>query len=209
MVIKFISDINLIESGIISASPQKWGDQEEFLRKFIPQLDLVAIAEENNSIVAFSLAKTIIAKNYIAIAFFATRVLADYRNKGIAKKLLEKLSSRLIIKEKFLKLWNIFKPVYFVSITANPIVFAVMSKTLQITTEVEIAEKFAQIFSPQNKFNRETFVLERAFLGSAEYYSDTQKIPWSNDESSNLFLEERLNLKNKTGNGLVFTGRIF
>ncbi len=222
MAIKLISDIkknsDLIESEIIKNSPAKWGDSEGFLRKFIPQLDLIAVAQENNVIAGFSCAKIISAANYTAIAFFATRVLESHRNKGTAKGLIKKICSRLIFKEKFLKIRNFSKPIYFVSITANPIVFEVMSRNLKAApspaypdpgqTDLEIAKNFAGIFSPGNKFDRNTFVLEQAFMDSAEYYGDAQKIPWSHNQTANEFLEERLKLKDKTGNGLIFVGRI-
>jgi len=219
MDIKLVSDINLVESEIISNSREKWGDSDIFLRKFLPQLDLAAIAKDGTYLIGFSLAKTIITADYIAVAFFATRILAGYRNKGVAKSLIKNICSRLILREKFLKISNIFKPVYFVSITANPIVFEVMSKSLKAAPsltrpnpeqiEMEIAEKFAGIFAPDNKFNRDTFVLEQAFLNSVEYYGNIDAIPWSRNQATNEFLEERIKLKNKSGNGLVFVGRIW
>lgn len=204
---------------ITQDSPVKWGDSENFLSKLTPHVELMAEArDESGKLVGFSVAKRIINKNAIGIAFLATRVKEEFRNQGIAKKLIRKIAKKVIIENKFLSFWNLLKPAYFISATANPMVFESLRKTLNLIPsfssrkpdkcELELAQIFADILSPKGKFDAENFVLEGAFVGSAEHYMKENEIPWSNNEETNKFLDSRIKLKEKTGDGIVMIGKI-
>jgi len=206
--VKIIPDFakdTVIAGQIIKESKEKWQDQASFLIPLLLKAEIAAIALKDSSIIAFSLARKIIGGKSIAVAFLATRVLAEYRNKGIAKTLVKRVTRNFIFRNKFLDISNWFKPVYFVTATANPIVFESSRKYFKIypfkgprqpsEIELSIAESFAEAFLAKEKFNKESFVLGEAFLNSAEFYAREEDIPWSDNQTTNAFLEERIKLK--------------
>jgi len=209
--------IDLDLSEILKDSYNKWGDKEQFLQNLISEAEIIGLAKKDTKIVGFSLAKLINTKENIAIGFLATRVMKRMRNQGIGKSLIKKVTKKFIFKYKIFNLLNWKKSVYLATITANPIVFATLYKYLNIFPspkrtepdkfELELAEKFAKVFS-NGKIDRDTFVLEKAFLNSVEYYEKEEDIPWSGDKGIDSFLEKRLKLKEKKGNGIVVTAKL-
>jgi len=213
----FKGNARIVEE-IIKDCQLKWGDEAVFLRPLLLKGEAIGIATKENSIVAFSVATKIIFPKYLSIAFFATRVLSEFRNQGLATNLIKKITRSFILRYKFCNFSHWFKPVYFVTATANPIVFENFRKYLKTSTcmgnrqprevELKIAQEFAALFSAKEKFNAEKFILKGAFLNSAEFYRREEDIPWSNNEKTNAFLEERISLKEKTGDGIVVIGKI-
>lgn len=204
---------------ILSNCSEKWKDTEIFLRQLCSHSEIAAIArQDNGALIGFSLARKITINNCIAIAFLATRVVKHWRNKGIAKGLVKKIITSFIYKEKIINFLYWLKPLYFISIVANPVVFELLYKNLKIIpgldsknpnhSEINLAREFTKYFFPKNKFDPVTFVLAGVFYGSAEYYEKEEDIPWSNNEESNSFLENRINLRGKTGNGLVVVAKL-
>lgn len=196
----------------------RWGDSADFLKTLVSKAEIVTTAREAHSLIGFSLAKRMSANEGLAIAFLATRVLSPFRNQGIAKTLLKKITQYFILSNKIFKPLNWFKPVYFVTATANPIVFENLKKYRRVfpslkskqpdNIQLALAERFAELFLTKERFNKESFVLRCAFLNSAEFYKEEQDIPWSDNADTNAFLEDRLNLKERAGNGLIVVGRI-
>ena len=205
-----------MKNAITASCQSRWGDSEQFISDLISKSDFIVTAYDDSALVGFAIAKSIFLSNSIAIAVFATRVLCEFRKQGIAQKMFRKLINHFILNEKLLKPLNWFKPSYFVSATANPIVYETLCGHLKLIpspdsgkpskNEIELAQAYADVFSSKNKFNERTFVLSGAFLNSAEFYP--KDIPWSKSEKSNKYLEERLNLKERTGNGLIILSRL-
>jgi len=210
-----------ITEELIKNSKEKWGDQPDFLKPLLLKAECAGIALEGGSIIAFTTASRMAIKGGLAIAFLATRVQAEYRNKGLAKTLIKRVTRNFIFKRKLLNVFNWLKPVYFVTATANPIVFESFRKRFHISlrqprlpdgregeVEAGIAGRFAELFSSGEKLNKESLLLSGSFLNSAEFYDKEEDIPWSSNPQTNSYLEDRLRLKEKMGDGLVIVSRI-
>ena len=112
--LQLICDVNSnrdIIGKIIEDSRPKWGDSEDFLTRLFSKGEILGVAKESDgSIVGFSLAKRMVARKSIAVAFLATRVLPDFRKQGVAKKLIKKISSYFVVTNKLIEFF--FNPPY-------------------------------------------------------------------------------------------------
>ena len=221
--IELISNIEknkkIIVEEILKDSRQKWGDMEAFLQRILLDVELLAIArKDNGSLIAFSAAKRIIGKKFIAVAFLATRVEQEFRKRNIAKILVGKIIKSFVLNNKLINFKSWFKPAYFITATANPIVFETLRKRMNIVPsfrsrkpnaiEINIARNFSKIMISEDKFNEEDFTIPNIFQDSSEIYNSQADIPWSNNEETNVFLEGRIKLKEKNGDGIVVIGKI-
>ena len=205
----------ILEEKILKNCEEKWGDKSDFLKHCISRTEIMTIAKNNQDLIlGFSLARTFSIPNSLAIGFLATRVLQKYRKHGIAKAMIKKMINYFMLTKVLLNFKGWFNSRYFVSVTANPVVFEILRKSLKILpsydsrcptkNETNIAQRFSDIFLSRDKFREEEFVLHNAFLNSAEFYIDT--IPWSNNARTNSYLKNKINFKR--GDGAVIIAKL-
>lgn len=206
-------DDNLVSSVI--EKYVDWGDSKEFIKDKIDKSDMICIAEYDNNIIGFSLAKNISNGEDLVVAFFATRVSTDFRRHGFAKSLISKVIANFIVKNKILNPLNWLKPVYIVTATASPLVYEQLIKRMNNKkvshndNEVKIACAFAKEFSDNNSFfDAQKFIIKGGFLKSTECYQSEKEVPWVNDEVINSLFKNELQVATGNGAGKVIVSRI-
>jgi len=214
-----MTDINIILIGEhrglvhrILRQCDKWGDSREFIKDKADKADIICVAVRNDKIPGFCLAKNISTGSELIIAFFATRVLPDYRMMGISKKLIGRAMREFIVRNKVLKIANWFKPVYFVTATASPLVYEQITKykkkEVVKADETRIAEMFVKAFSEGASFDKDTNIIKGGFSGSTECYYSEKDVPLAGDENINSMFKNVLQVATGNGNGLVVVSRI-
>lgn len=210
---------NVIFKEILEECKQKWGDEESFLNKLFQKSEILVVVKNiKNSTIGFSLVGRIELDNVFTVVFFATRVLLEHRNQGLGKLLVGKILRYYLLRYKVMNFLNWFKPVYFVSIIANPIVYNSFRKSFNVFPSpnkadfdlliFKIAEKFVNSLDVKNNFDIKSFVVSEFFKNSAEYYFNESDIPWSGNKMNDSFLKNLLDYQSQNGNGLLILGRI-
>jgi len=188
------------------------GNLDELVeKKIFPYADILLIVRNKKNLEVVGYATGEYMENNKVVFLSSTMLLPKVQNRGIGTFL-----NHIIVKEGLKR--NKFRTVYFVTRTPNPIVFATLASKIDIVpsirgrkpsyTEVKIASKIASKWSPNCKFNPETFVIEGAYLCEPELIYNSDKVPWSHIEVVNKFCESYLRFKEKRGNAFVIVGKI-
>lgn len=194
-----------------------WADFRDVTFKWFDLADILLIVKKGERIVAFSTSKFMEGD---LIVFLSTMVLPEFQSMNIAKT-LQKITIKNFLIKNFriihFKLWKHFKNLYFSYRTSNPrLIKAVKRYNLALPIngckptleEINIAKKVAKMFSPDCRFNSDSFVIEGAFKDNSDLIYEQEEIPWSNDEKIDKFCEEYLGYKEKKGNLFVVVGHL-
>lgn len=213
----FDKQLGTVSQLILKQCEGKWGDEREYLEDLLQRANLISAFVSSEQVIAFCLSKLIILHDKILVAFLATRVMSKFQSQGLAKRMIRSVTMRSIVAKKIYSIQNLFKPVYYVTATANPIVVESIIKNLpsafcldnRIPTkdELGVAHEFAILLDKKIEYDK-CIIIKNLFLHSAENYSKKLVPPSCKTERINSFLNHQLKFSQGAGDGIVIVGKI-
>jgi hypothetical protein len=201
---------------ILKNCEEKWGDEKEYLEYLLQRVSVISIFLSGEQVIAFCLSKLVVLQDKILVAFLATRVMSKFQSQGLAKRMIRSIAMRSVVSKKIFSIKNLFKPVYFVTATANPIVVESIIKNLPSAIcvdnhipakdELDVAHEFAILLDKEIEYDK-CIIIKNLFLHSAEDYSK-KLMPQCKIERINSFLNRQLKFSEGTGDGIVIVGKI-
>ncbi len=190
-----------------------WADFGETPKVWLENTEYLVLVRKGNDYIAFD-AKGVLGNDFI---FLSSMVWKEFQNKGIIKKASRISLKKHIVKTFFKNPLKIFKPLYFVFRTPNPILYEsvvdfdpfpdILNNRKSEEKERELAIKIIELLSPGAKYDIESFVIEKALKNPDLFYS-LETYPRTKNDKINDYFEKKINYSNNEGNLLIVVGKI-
>ena len=145
----------------------------------------------------------------------------------IQKRGVMSILSKSIVKDYFF--WRIkqskynpftfLSPIYIIFRTDNPTLYKILHSKLDIypkpdgtlprlKKEIEMVVDFVKNIWPKTKFNKDLFVLEKAFADHPELMYKNETVPWSGSKEIDELFSTNLKFRELAGHAQLVLGKI-
>ncbi|MCM8774319.1 MAG: hypothetical protein NC820_06260 [Candidatus Omnitrophica bacterium] len=184
---------------------KSWGEGGKLIEEWVYSADVIGLAYKNGELRSFSIVNYE-EKNTL---YLRATVVHPYDSRKGLCKFMNCICIKYILEKKHYCIWKFWRwldVIYFVFCTANPLLYAIVSKNENVYPSMDKRQKISlkdeevllnivKKFAPRAKYDIETSVLKEDLKSYPSLIYEEKSISWSDDKKVNDFFETTLRLK--------------